>query len=403
MTIDYICEKCIVAIREKGYNESTIFNYEGIIRRFKKFCEEEDVTDYSSEIGRKYADAVISPKTGRFSKQRYFYQGRFFRLIDSYYRTGIFDFNTMKKGKIQPDNPIHQMIYSDYRKYLLTLYDNQNTISFYEYGMYCLLQYLNVEKIEELEDLTPELIIKYLQQTKMTRKRGVLCELRGIFRYLRRTDLAASIAGIRAPRINRLIPVLTEVENDRLEQVIREKRISYRDAAIVIIGLSCGIRACDLIKLKLSDIDWENETITFKQSKTGNQVCLPLTVTVGNAIIRYLAHERPAIKDDTLFLRSFAPYEPFRDHCSLYCVVSRVFKEAEISKDNRIFGMHMLRHNAASTMVKNEVPIETIAAILGHSTPDTTDIYITTDVERLKLCVLPMNGISKEVYSCRNI
>ena len=39
----------------------------------------------------------------------------------------------------------------------------------------------------------------------------------------------------------------------------------------------------------------------------------------------------------------------------------------------------MLRHNAASTMVKNEVPIETIAAILGHATPDTTDIYITTD------------------------
>ena len=59
--------------------------------------------------------------------------------------------------------------------------------------------------------------------------------------------------------------------------------------------------------------------------------------------------------------------------------------------------MHMLRHNAASTMVKNEVPIETIAAILGHSTPDTTDIYITTDVERLKDCVLSMDGISKEV------
>ena len=34
----------------------------------------------------------------------------------------------------------------------------------------------------------------------------------------------------------------------------------------------------------------------------------------------------------------------------------------------------MLRHNAASAMVKNEVPIETIAAILGHATPDTTDI-----------------------------
>ncbi len=57
----------------------------------------------------------------------------------------------------------------------------------------------------------------------------------------------------------------------------------------------------------------------------------------------------------------------------------------------------MLRHNAASSMVKNQVPIETIAAILGHSSPDTTDIYITTDEMRLLECVLPMDGISKEV------
>jgi integrase len=50
-------------------------------------------------------------------------------------------------------------------------------------------------------------------------------------------------------------------------------------------------------------------------------------------------------------------------------------------------------------MVKNEVPIETIAAILGHSTPDTTDIYITTDAKMLRECVLPMRNISMEVNS----
>jgi site-specific recombinase XerD len=59
--------------------------------------------------------------------------------------------------------------------------------------------------------------------------------------------------------------------------------------------------------------------------------------------------------------------------------------------------MCLLRHNAASTMVKNAVPIETIAAVLGHANPDTTDIYITTDEYRLRECVLPMTGISKEV------
>jgi site-specific recombinase XerD len=50
-------------------------------------------------------------------------------------------------------------------------------------------------------------------------------------------------------------------------------------------------------------------------------------------------------------------------------------------------------------MVENEVPIETIAAILGHSDPNTTGIYITTDEKRLKECVLPFGAISREVHS----
>jgi integrase len=152
-----------------------------------------------------------------------------------------------------------------------------------------------------------------------------------------------------------------------------------------------------LINLQLSDIDWNNEIITFKQSKTGNLVCLPLTPTVGNAIAKYIVNERPDIESNFLFLRTLAPFSPLSDHAACHAIVSKVFKSAGIDKGSRIWGMHMLRHNAASTMVKNEVPIETIAAILGHSTPDTTDIYITTDAERLKECVLPMANISKEV------
>ena len=59
----------------------------------------------------------------------------------------------------------------------------------------------------------------------------------------------------------------------------------------------------------------------------------------------------------------------------------------------------MLRHNAASTMVKNGVPIEPIAAVLGHSDTDSADIYITTDEERLRECVLPLADIMWEVVS----
>ena len=397
MSIDEICNLLLKALADAGYNESTIFNYQGVIRRFKTYCRERGVTEYSPEIGQPYADDVISEKTGKFSNNRYHTQGRFIRLLNSYFYNGEFNFEMMKRGRIQPENSIHLRIYKEYLTYLSETYDNENTRHFYEYGMYCLLQYMHRNSIENTECLTVEDIYGYLAESKPERLREILCELRSIFRYLFREDLTNAIAGIHGPRFKRIIPTLTDGEFDRIRDVIEQELISLRDSAIVLTGLTCGIRACDLIRLKLSNIDWVNETISFRQSKTGNMVCLPLTVAVGNAIARYICEERPAADNDYLFVRQLAPFDPLADHASCHAVVSRVFRKAGISKDSRIFGMHMLRHNAASTMVKNQVPIETIAAILGHSSPDATDIYITTDVESLKACVLPMTNISTEV------
>lgn len=397
MLVNEICELLLEAQTEAGFNESTIFCYRGVIRRFKTYCRENGITEYTPEVGQPYADDVVSTKTGKFSNSRYQMQGRFIRLLNSYYYTGRFNFEVLKSGRLKPKDPIHLQIYNGYLSFLSATYDNVNTRHFYEYGMYCLLQYMQRNSIADTETLVCEDVFGYLSESKPERLREILCELRSIFRYLGRDDLLKSIAGIHGPRYKRIIQTLTDEELDRIKAVIERKEVSLRDGAIVLTGLSCGIRACDLIKLKISDIDWTNETVSFRQSKTGNLVILPLTAIVGNAIARYLCEERPSADNDYLFIRQLAPYNPFADHASCHAIVTRVFHKAGISKDSRIFGMHMLRHNAASTMVKNQVPIETIAAILGHSNPDTTDIYITTDAERLKECVLPMVNIFTEV------
>lgn len=125
MTIETICTRCIEAVTNAGYSDATIFNYKGVIRRFKTFCSERGVTDYSSEIGKQYAADVISKKTGKFSLNRCHTQGRFFRLIDSYNRSGAFDFSMQKHGKIQPNNPMHQQFMLNIRdiwvKYMIMI------------------------------------------------------------------------------------------------------------------------------------------------------------------------------------------------------------------------------------------------------------------------------------------
>lgn len=400
MDINTVCTLLINALKDAGYNDSTIFNYQGVVRRFKAFCKEHDVTEYSYEIGKLYADSVISPKTGKFSKSRYHLQGRFIRLIDSYIRTGQFVFSTTSRSRVQPENEYYRKVYTDYCSYLEGEYENENTRHFYEYGMYAFLSFIEKKRdVVQLEDLTASIFIDYIKHSKPERQRGILCELRKICRYLERNDLLVALSGIHAPRHHRIIPVLEEEEQERIKTVTDDDATPLRDSAMILLGLSTGIRACDIIKLRLTDIDWRNDTISWRQSKTGNLVSVPLTPSVGNAIARYLTTQRPHAPNDYLFVRLIAPFDPLSCHSSCYMMVKRILERACISTDNRILGMHMLRHNAASTMVRNEVPVETIAAILGHVDPDTTGIYITTDENRLKDCVLPFDGISREVHT----
>lgn len=400
MDIDTVCMLLINALKDAGYNDSTIFNYQGAVRRFKTFCKEHNAAEYNHEIGKLYADSVISPKTGKFSKERYHLQGRFIRLIDSYIRTGQFVFTTTSRSRLQPENAYYRKVYTDYCFYLKDEYENENTRHFYEYGMYAFLSFLEgKEDVVPLEDLTAAIFLDYIKNSKPERQRGILCEIRKICRYLGRDDLLAALSGIHALRHHRIIPVLEAEEQERIKSVTDDDATPLRDSAMILLGLSTGIRACDIIKLRLTDIDWRNDTISWRQSKTGNLVCVPLTPAVGNAIARYLTKQRPKAPNDYLFVRLIAPFDPLSCHSSCYMMVKRILEKASVSTDDRILGMHMLRHNAASTMVRNEVPVETIAAILGHSDPDTTGIYITTDENRLKECVLPFDGISREVHT----
>lgn len=118
--------------------------------------------------------------------------------------------------------------------------------------------------------------ISYLKFLKQCHQRAALCGLRLFLKYINRDDLFISIEGIHVFRLKAIIPTLTDEEQERIKDTIVSVKVAHRDATIVLLGISTGIRACDLINLKLSNINWINETISFKQNKTGNSVCLPL-------------------------------------------------------------------------------------------------------------------------------
>ena len=395
--IDDLCDAFIAAITDVGYAPKNIENYKQVSNRFKKFCAENDYDTYTANIGQMFADNIFNEKTGELVRYRYVMYNRFVRLINSFCLQGAFDFSIVKKEKSLPTSTQLIELYQNYTQHLKAQYSNNGTVGFFQNGILCLLRYMEKSDITSLTDLAVADVVDYICSWPQKHQRNVLCILRNIFRYFEREDLYFAVAGIHPYHAKRIVPMFTEDEVAKIKEVLSSSCVSHRDAAIFLLGLTTGMRAVDVINLRLSDIDWKNETIFFQQSKTGNAVCLPLTIDIGNSIYRYILEERPKVNDDHVFLRSQAPFMPLSGHSACYCIVSNILQRAGIQKDDRIWGMCMLRHNAASAMVQNSIPLATIAAILGHAGTRTTDIYITADINNLKECVLPLVGISRKV------
>lgn len=395
--IDDLCDAFITALAGAGYARKNIENYKQISNRFKKFCAENGYDAYTLNVGQMFANNIFNEKTGELVRYRHIMYGRFVRLINSFYLQGAFDFSMVTKGKNLPASTQLVKLYHNYAEHLKEQYSNVGTVGFFQNGMLCLLRYMEKFDIPSFADLAIADVVNYVCSWSQKHQRNVLCILRNIFQYFGCEDLYFSVARIRSYRAKRIVPMFTDDEIASIKETLSSPCVSHRDAAIFLLGLTTGMRAVDVVNLRFSNIDWKNETIFFQQSKTGNAVCIPLTTDIGNSIYHYILEDRPKVDDDHVFLRSQAPFRPLAGHSACYCIVSNILQLAGIQKDDRIWGMCMLRHNAASMMVQNSIPLATIAAILGHSETRTTDIYITTDINHLKECVLPLMGISRKV------
>ena len=82
MKIDTICNSLLETLIQAGYNENTIFNYRGVIRRFKAFCKEKEAFEYTPELGQSYADDVISKKNREVQQTALFLTGKVCKIVD---------------------------------------------------------------------------------------------------------------------------------------------------------------------------------------------------------------------------------------------------------------------------------------------------------------------------------
>lgn len=159
-----------------------------------------------------------------------------------------------------------------------------------------------------------------------------------------------------------------------------------RDRAIVLLLARLVLRAGDVAQLLLVDIEWTKGSLRVS-GKSRYEVRLPLPQDVGDAIAAYLECRPFAGQNDRVFLRAIAPCRPFRNADGISSVVKRLMKRAGVVAP--VKGAHVLRHTAATEMLRHGVPLEKIGLVLRHRRIDTTAYYAKADVALLKQVAQP--------------
>ena len=142
-----------------------------------------------------------------------------------------------------------------------------------------------------------------------------------------------------------------------------------------------GLRAREVAALTLDDIQWRAEALHIRGRKAGHATDYPLARQVGDAIVDYLKHGRPATIDRRIFLVIRAPRGPITGRI-VACQARRYLRAAGIQAPR--LGSHTLRHSVAQRLVDADFSLKVVGDYLGHRLPSSSRIYGKVAIESLR-------------------
>lgn len=213
--------------------------------------------------------------------------------------------------------------------------------------------------------------------------------LRSLLRYLHLAGrvpipLAQSVPRAAGWRLSSLPRALEAEQVQRLlEGCDSSTVVGRRDLAILTLLARLGLRACEVARLRLDDIDWRAGEVTIR-GKGSTIERLPFPHEAGEALVSYLRDGRPRVEFREVFISVLAPLRPL----SPAAVVGVVGYACDRAGMKRV-GPHALRHTLASDLLRAGTPLAQIAPILRHASVATTAVYAKIDRDALRALARP--------------
>jgi len=264
-----------------------------------------------------------------------------------------------------------------------------NTIKGARYSLGIFLKFLRTHGIRDIRGITDETLAHFMKsERERVTKDGSplskmtiltrLCVLSKFFLFLRKKGhiLFNPMEGYKLPKAPNQIPrdIMTDREMKKFLSLPNTRSLyGYRDRTMLELLYSTGMRASELINLKLGDLSLMKREIKVQRGKGGRARIIPLNHTAVLFLQGYLKRIRPKIildeKDDILFVSHQGKkmcYEAFRSFMAGY---------REKAGFRKNITSHSFRHTVATELLEAGMDIRFIQVFLGHSALKSTQVY----------------------------
>jgi len=208
--------------------------------------------------------------------------------------------------------------------------------------------------------------------------------LRSFWNYLWDNDYAQNnpFRQITLPRQRRKLPTyLSEQECRRVVEAAGNQHDEFnacRDRAVLMFMVFTGARRSEVLNLKWSDVDLEQQTVRFVDSKGGKTRVLPLSEEVVQVLLEW-QQMRPKCDHSHVFT---AKWGARLERRGLNSALQRALEGAGIDRPD--ITPHTLRHSFACMLLNNGADLQCLQQMLGYSRLDTTGIYLHATAENLR-------------------
>lgn len=261
------------------------------------------------------------------------------------------------------------------------------TIGAYRLELEKLSGFLEVNGISDPNKISISTLREYLYKAREERKLAPasigrnIAILKSFFGYLYEEDIIStnSTKKLRAPKAPRTIPkVIPKHEVDRCINSVRfapsgRFKNRLRDKLILSVLYYTGIRKSELLALSWDDLDLSKSTLVVRSGKGDKDRIIPIHPKVLKLLDQYLTLRLP-LKDRALFI---GDYGKRLTKGSFTNILHRYLKISGL--DNKGYSAHSFRHSFATHLVEAGVDIFKVQKLLGHSSLDTTKVYINFD------------------------